>query len=144
MMRGAGVPVGFQPTTTMPLGWTIHGDLVHLVTRGHASFLDWQNAMEEVLASPLHRPGMGLVHDRRGARIPFTQEVRAGLAFVRRRSRRIGHARWSMVVSGDVWPGVGWRDGPLVEGTTVELRFFRDLGSAEMWARSSPGSRTPP
>jgi hypothetical protein len=61
--------------------------------------------------------------------------VRAAVAFIQAHANAIGRARWGLVVSDPASYGMGRMAEALSEGTSIELRVWRDLAEAEAWVR---------
>ena len=120
----------------MPVSWTISQGFVYVVSDEHWTLEEWMTSVDALLADPRYEPGMGLLHDRRRtARTPFSQEVRAAVDFIRARADALGKARWGLVVEGLAGYGMGRMAEALIDGSSIELRVFRDLAVAEAWVR---------
>lgn len=119
----------------MPIAWQIRDGLVRLETTDAWTIDEWKTAAEAFIADPGFRPGMGIVNDRRQARAPTTQEVKAVVAFAQARSSGIGKARWAAVAADSANYGMSRMAQFLLEGTSVTLGVFRDPDDAETWVR---------
>ena len=130
----------------MSVSWRIENGLVWLESAGPWDAMAWMGAVDASLAHPNFRPGMGLVHDRRGLRLPegpATREVGMALGFVRSRAARIGKARWAIVVADPANFGVGRMAQMMAEGTGLTIGVFRDLAEAEAWVRQGEDADRP-
>jgi hypothetical protein len=120
----------------MPISWRIVDGVVFLKSIGSATFEEWRAAVEGFLAHPDHKPGMGVVHDWRGlGEAPLPSDIRTRADYVKRHASSLARPRWALVVTEGVNYGMGRMAEGLVDGSSVELRAFRDLAEAEAWVR---------
>jgi hypothetical protein len=122
----------------MPIAWRIADGIVHLESIGSSTFAEWCDAIDQFLAHPDYRSGMGVLHDwRRLTSAPPTTEVRARADHLVKHAARFGRMRWALVVgSADVSYGMARMAEALVHAPSqIEVRAFRDPGDAEAWVR---------
>jgi hypothetical protein len=123
----------------MPVSWRFVDGIVFLESDESWTLDEWRGAVDAFLADPAWVPGMGLIHDRRRmTRSPNTQEVRDAVGFVGLRQHALGRARWALVVGSPAGYGMARVGEALLDGTTITLRTFYDMSSAETWVRSGP------
>jgi hypothetical protein len=120
----------------MPVSWTISEGLAYFTSYEHGTLEEWMRSVDALLADPDYTPGMGVLHDRRRiANSPSSQEVSAAVAFIEARASAVGNARWALVASSTAGYGMDRMAQMLLQGTSVTLRVFHELGEAEDWVR---------
>jgi hypothetical protein len=116
--------------------------MVRLNYEGAPVFHDWAAAMQGILRAPGYEPGFGFLLDRRHARPPSPDYVKAAVDFMASRRTHLAGSRWATVVADAVSYGMARMGQALVESQvqSVGVRVFTDVDAAEAWLLSRGGS----
>jgi len=102
-----------------------------------ASFQDWSDAIEQIIADPLYKRGMNFITSRRGlARGVNPDQVREILDVFENRAGRISPASIAIVASADYDFGVARMMESLSETALIIVRAFRRPRDAMEWLKN--------
>jgi hypothetical protein len=120
----------------VPVSWRFANGVVFLESIEDATFEAWREAVDEFLAHPDYRPGMGVVHDwRRLSGVLLASEIVVRSAYLTRHLSEAVATRWALVASADAAFGMGRMAEAFVNLSAIQVRVFRDLAEAEAWVR---------
>ena len=121
----------------MSVTWSIEpeGRFVVLLPADPSTFEEWRTAMLEILASPIARPHLAMIVDRRKAETVTTEFVVQMIGFFSKHQAAFSGSRTAVVVSDDSGFGMGRMtelksalDNP---GSTI--RVFRSYDEGVRW-----------
>jgi hypothetical protein len=110
--------------------------LVHIHVRKNVTPEEVVQFYGRVFSSADYQPGFSLVVDRTGLREPpSAATIRAVVDFLRQHASKTGACRMAIVTDEDA-PRSAWRGAEMLADhyTSVELRVFDDIETAEFWA----------
>jgi hypothetical protein len=121
----------------MPVTWSIEpgGRFVVLLPADPSTFEEWRAAMVEILASPIARPHLAMMVDRREVETITTEFVVQMIGFFSQRQAAFSGSRTAIVVGDDSGFGMGRMTElkSALENPASTIRVFRDYDEGVRW-----------
>ena len=121
----------------MPVTWSVEpgGRFVVLLPADPSSFEEWRTAMLEILASPMARPHLTMLVDRREAETVTTDFVVQMAGFFSQRQAALSGSRTAIVVKDDSGFGMGRMTElkSALENPDSTIRVFRSYDEGVRW-----------
>jgi hypothetical protein len=121
----------------MPVTWSIEpgGRFVVLLPADPSTFEEWRAAMVEILASPIARPQLSMMVDRREVETITTEFVVQMIGFFSQRQAAFSGSRTAIVVGDDSGFGMGRMTElkSALENPASTIRVFRNYDEGVRW-----------
>jgi hypothetical protein len=124
----------------MPVTWSIEpaGQFVVLLPADPSTFDEWRTAMLDILASPIARPHLSMMVDRRKAETVTTDFVVQMIGFFSQHQAAFSGSRTAIVVRDDSGFGMGRMTElkSALDNPASAIRVFRDYDEAVRWLKT--------